>query len=206
MSTLPPELEREIFEIAALSDSVTIPSLLRLCGSRLRSLAVNGRSKLLPALSHLTQLCRWDGKLASQFGGHSAIDLSISAFRTLTHMDIWDGIEADNAVICPGLAALPCLTHLCLNHRQYNRLYGHVVVPRILAQCQHLQVLVSMPSPTGAKTLAKNLPTADIRFVVSFGRSYWKDWEVGARGGTNFWATADEFVARKRRDEIKVNR
>ncbi|KAF8134670.1 hypothetical protein K438DRAFT_1997711 [Mycena galopus ATCC 62051] len=269
MSTLLPELERGIFEIAALSDSGVIPSLLRvarrvlewiepllyrvmvidgsprarpfhrafqlkptvvangvqhvsfissglwpeqdmqallrLCGPRLLSLAVIGSTDILPALSHLSQLRRWSGSLASLFSGHPAIDFSISPFRNLTHMDLWDKINADDTVICPGLAVLPCLTHLCLNLRLYLRLYGHVVVPRILAQCLHLQVLVLMPNPAAARILRKHPPTMDMRFVVSFGRNYWKDWEVGARGGTDFWAAADEFVALKRRGKIEAS-
>ncbi|KAF8169172.1 hypothetical protein K438DRAFT_240413 [Mycena galopus ATCC 62051] len=264
-SILPPELEREIFVIAALSDSNTMLSLLRvarrvlewiepllyrvlvidgsprhwayhgafllkpnviatgvrhisfidglwperdfhallrLSGPRLRSLAGSHRPELLPALSHLSQLRRWGGSLASLFGGHPAIDLSISAFRTLTHMDVWDRISADDAVICPGLAALPSLTHLCL-HTVYEHLT--VVVLRMLAQCLQLQVLVSMPQPTAVHFLAKNPPTTDVRFVVSYVRSNRKDWQVGARGGTDFWAAADDFVARKRRGEIEVS-
>ncbi|KAF8169171.1 hypothetical protein K438DRAFT_240411 [Mycena galopus ATCC 62051] len=271
ISTLPPELEREIFKIAALSHFGTIPSLLRvarrvlewiepllyrvliiddcpssaagrrvfqlkpnvlangvqhvlllgrrpwsmediyallrLCGSRLRSLAGNSDPELLPTLSHLSQLRRWVGNLGSLFGSHFAIDLSISPFRTLTHMDIWDNISADDAVICPGLAALPCLTHLGLNHRRHNHISSHgVVVPRILAQCLHLQVLVSMQHSSAVPLLAlDDPPTTDVRFVVSFVHDYWKDWQVGARGGTDFWVAVADFVARKRRGEIEAS-
>ncbi|KAF8190317.1 hypothetical protein K438DRAFT_922020 [Mycena galopus ATCC 62051] len=266
MSTVPPELEREIFEISALSDSGVIPSLLRvarrvlewiepllyrvliidgsprdlachrafllkpnvvatgvrhmsffdgpslwpeqdfqallrLCGPQLRSLAGSHQPELLPALAHLSQLRRWSGNLASLFGGHPAIDFSISAFRALTHMDLWSQIGADDAVISPGLTALPCLTHLCLNMN--NFLHWHVLVPRILAQCLHLQVLVSMMHALPAKSLASNPPTTDVRFVVSIVCPHRKDWEVGARGGIDFWAAADNFVARKRQGELE---
>ncbi|KAF8169170.1 hypothetical protein K438DRAFT_240345 [Mycena galopus ATCC 62051] len=267
MSALPPELERKIFEIAALSDSGTIPpllrvarrvlewiepllyrvlvidgsprakpfhrafqlkpnvvaggvrhvsfigsglwlakdmqGLLRLCGPRLLSLAGSRSTDIRPILPHLSQLRRWGGNLALLFGGYSVIDLSISAFRTLTHMDIWGGIEADDTVICPGLAALPCLTHLCLSDR------GHwqAVLPRISAQCLQLQVLVSMPGVAAtAQLLATDPPTRDVRFVVCImPDDYWNDWEVGARGGTDFWAAADDFVTRKRRGEIEAS-
>ncbi|KAF8139136.1 hypothetical protein K438DRAFT_1880572 [Mycena galopus ATCC 62051] len=134
--------------------------------------------------------------------GHPAIDLSISAFRTLTHMDLWSQISADDAVICLGLAVLPCLTHLCLNMN--NFLYWHVLVPRILAQCLHLQVLVSMMHALPAKSLASNPPTTDVRFV-SIVCPHRKDWEVGARGGIDFWAAADNFVARKRQGELEAS-
>ncbi|KAF8169177.1 hypothetical protein K438DRAFT_2063734 [Mycena galopus ATCC 62051] len=174
-------------------------ALLRLCGPRLLSLAGIHQPELLSALSHLSQLRRWSGNLECLFGGYPAIDLSSSAFRTLTHMDIWDGIGTDDAVICPGLAALPCLTHLSLP----NCRYGHVLVPRIFVQCLHLQVLLSTSNT--AEILAANPPTKDMRFVFSFPRSYWKDWEVGTRGAIDIWAAADEFVARKRRGEIEAH-
>ncbi|KAF8169160.1 hypothetical protein K438DRAFT_1774409 [Mycena galopus ATCC 62051] len=286
MSTLPLELEREIFEITALSDSGTIPSLLRvacrvlkwiepllyrvlvidgsprdlachrafllkpnvvttgvrhismmcsidgfwpekdmrallrLCGPRLLSLVgqqrLDLRLDILPALSDLSQLRRWAGDLASLFGGHpAAIDFSISAFRNLTHMDIWSGIGTDDAVVCSGLAALPCLTHLCIHESQRHL---RAFFPRILSQCLHLQVLVSKPNTTIARFLAMDRPTTDpslaivqpttdVRFVVCIciTPQFLKDWEDGARGGTDFWAAADNFVARKRRSEIEAH-
>ncbi|KAF8169174.1 hypothetical protein K438DRAFT_1983489 [Mycena galopus ATCC 62051] len=239
MSTLPPELEREIFEITVLAHLRNIPSLLqwakpfhwafqlkpnvvadgvqhvyvfvssalwlekdmqalwRLCGPRLVSLAGHQTPEFLPTLSHLSQLHRWSGNLASLFGSHSAIDLSISPFRFLTHMHVEDEISAADTMIFPSLVALPCLTHLCLHDCQD----WQVPILSILAQCLHLQVLVSMPPPFIAHLMAinGNPPTTDVHFVVCLIHCVWAD----SQGGTDFWAEADEFVVRKRRGEIE---
>ncbi|KAF8169152.1 hypothetical protein K438DRAFT_1855753 [Mycena galopus ATCC 62051] len=266
MVVLPPELEREIFEVAALSHFNTIPSLLRvarrvlewiepllyrvividqstraqachrilalkpnllangvehllfldvvntwpeedlralfrLCALRLLSLARVPRSLLpLPVVLTMSRLHRWTGNLDFLFGGRPAIDLSIPAFRAVTHMDVFDHIEDNDTVICSGLAALPCLTHLCLNNRVPD-----LVPRRILAECLHLEVLVCMLNPFTGHSMADNPPTTDVRFVVSAVGNYWRDWEVGAQGGTDFWVAADEFVAQKRLGEIEAS-
>ncbi|KAF7331231.1 hypothetical protein MSAN_02441900 [Mycena sanguinolenta] len=193
-AVLPLDLEREIFEIAALLDFHTIPSsaiepflyrivaidastraaafrqaldrkpdllatsvqhifvidhsewakedirlLLRLCAPQLLSLGSTSTfysPEILPILLHAVRLRRWAGRLEDLFGDDAAVDLSIPAFRTVTHMDIFDDlILEDDAAICAGLVSLPCLTHLCLN--DIRRLSP---IPRILMQCPHLQV------------------------------------------------------------------
>ncbi|KAJ6476343.1 hypothetical protein C8R45DRAFT_1102600 [Mycena sanguinolenta] len=264
----PLELEREIFEIAALSDSNTLPSLLRvarrvlewiepllyrvivldglaradachrvlelkptvlaigvrhlflnasskweeedvhsllrLCAPQLLSLAVVAplqQPTLIPILLHMVQLRRWVGSLKGLFGSYAAIDLSLPCFRTVTHMDIFDDFEDDNeGMICAALAALPCLTHLCLNGGSLD------LIPRLLVHCVQIQVVVSMHiGIIRVREIAANPPTADARFVVSRTGSYWGDWELGAQGKTDFWAAAEAFIARKRRGEIEAS-
>ncbi|KAF7373256.1 hypothetical protein MSAN_00534500 [Mycena sanguinolenta] len=273
---LPPELEREMFETAALLDFRTIPSLLRvarrvlewiepllyrvvvigrssqkdkayrralelkptvlaksvqhlfvididlshwleddmnsllqLCATQLLSLASFSsafyKPTLLPVLLQAVWLRRWAGRLECLFGGHSAVDLSFPSFpvfHTITHMDIFDHFTDENEeAICAGLASLPCLTHLCLSYS--TRLDP---IARILIQCPRLRLLVLMDvEDEMINEIAENPPTMDVRFVVSGAGSYSRDWEVGARGGTDFWAAADEFVARKRRGEIEAS-
>ncbi|KAF7373255.1 hypothetical protein MSAN_00534400 [Mycena sanguinolenta] len=271
LTVLPAELECEIFEIAALSDFHTIPSLLRvarrvlewiepllyrvvmigrsskkdeacrralklkptvlakgvqhlfvtslsswpeedihsllrLCAPQLLSLADCSttfyKPTLLPVLLHAVRLRRWAGRLEHLFGDHSAIDLSFPAFRTITHMDIFDEFTDENdEVICAGLSALPHPTHLCLNDTT-----SLDTIPRIFTQCLSLQLLVLMDAEEEIiNEIAHNPPTTDVRFVVSGGGGYSNDWEVGARGGIDSWAAAEDFVARKRRGEIEAS-
>ncbi|KAJ6476347.1 hypothetical protein C8R45DRAFT_1217029 [Mycena sanguinolenta] len=176
--------------------------LLRLCAPQLLSLASSSPTfyepTLLPIFSHMTQLRRWEGRLDLLFGGYPTVDLSLPAFHTVTHMNVYDDFTIENhTVICVGLSALPCLTHLCLK----KSTLAHI--PRILTQCAHLQVLAVIAYP--ATVIADNPPTTDVRFVVSRIGRYLRDWGVGVRGGADFWAAADEFVARKRRGEIKAS-
>jgi hypothetical protein len=109
-------------------------------------------------------------------------------------MDIFDRMENDGARICRGLAELPAFTHLCLNDVEVDVLGG-------LEQCARLQLLAS--AWDRASEIPDGIPVTDPRFVVTAVGDYWSDWEVGARGGTDFWAAADVFVSRKCRGEIE---
>ncbi|KAJ7088695.1 hypothetical protein C8R44DRAFT_892752 [Mycena epipterygia] len=180
-------------------------TLLRLC-PRLVSFAISkgcfSRPPSLSILQGMHEVRNWSGSLEDLFGSHTTIDLGHPFFRTVTHMDIFEVVHDDDIRICPGLAALPALTHLCLNGGT-----GAGAVRRVLEQCMHLRVLVNMwhkSDNEGAYEIASNPPVTDVRFVVSMFSDYWKDWEVGARGGIDFWAAADMFVARKRRGEIEL--
>ncbi|KAJ6476350.1 hypothetical protein C8R45DRAFT_1009718 [Mycena sanguinolenta] len=181
-----------------------ILALLQLCAPRLSCLVLfNTRlqpAALLPIFSHMKKLRQWMGSLLQLFDDHSAVGLHLSAFRTITHMHLLDFFTTENAaVICAGLAALPCFTHLCVGDSTVLR----DCIPRILAQCVHLQVIILMGhSP---KQTADSPPTRNVRFVVSALGDIRKDWEVGARGNTDLWAAADEFIARKRRGEIEAS-
>ncbi|KAF7373237.1 Tyrosinase central domain-containing protein [Mycena sanguinolenta] len=152
-----------------------VHALLRLCGPQLLSFAGYAFLKptLLPILLHMVRLRRWAGFLSKLFEP-AAIDFSFSFLRTVTHLDLLDKITDD---ICAGLTTLPCLSHLCLNGT-YRTAVDHI--PRILAQCVHLQVLVLMTSST--REVEEDPPTTDVRFVLSVDSGYSADWEIGARG------------------------
>ncbi|KAJ6551287.1 hypothetical protein B0H19DRAFT_165581 [Mycena capillaripes] len=189
-------------------------ALLRLC-PRLISLATVARwtpKTMLPVLEELTDVRRWGGCLHDLFGAHSAVDLGLPFFRGLTHIDVFErfGVEEDpldddgSGRICVGLATLPALTHLCL-----NRGVPQDVLQRVLKDCAHLQLLVSKwGDAKRARESAAATLIVDVRYVVAVtgeDAQYWADWEVGTRGGTDFWAAADAFVARKRSGEIDAS-
>ncbi|KAJ7088702.1 hypothetical protein C8R44DRAFT_444000 [Mycena epipterygia] len=176
--------------------------LLRLCPRLVSLTIISGFAyhPLLPILLGMQQLRRWNGSLKDLFGGSSAVDLSHPAFRNITHMDIFDVVDD---IILPGLATLPALTHLCLNDD-----VGLRVLQRILEQCMHLQVLVNLwyiSDSEDAREIANSPPVTDVRFVVIVFSDFWTDLEIGARGGTDFWAAADVFIVRKRRGEIDAS-
>jgi hypothetical protein len=181
-----------------------ISELLRLC-PQLVSLFVIGhllQPTLLPILDGMAQAQRWGGCLGNLFGISSAIDLSHPFFRTVTHIDIFEAVDDENgAQICPGLAALPALTHLCLNNDVPVDIFK-----RLLEQCPRLQIMLHLWHEVyseSARDVANDPRVADVRYVVAVFTDYWSDWEGWARGGTDVWAAADTFVARKRQDEIE---
>ncbi|KAJ7238065.1 hypothetical protein B0H12DRAFT_101125 [Mycena haematopus] len=184
-----------------------IQALLRLCPDivSLAYIPPHGEPKLLEVLKNFHRIRRWGGCLGDLFDHPSAIDLSLSVFRNVTHMDMFDNVDMNTAAtarLCAGLCALPALTHLCINERVEGG-----ILRNLLQGCPCLQVLVDIwTSRIGAAGMVATHRKAgleDIRYVVAVCCDYWSDWDVGACGGTDFWAAADDFVARKRRGEIE---
>ncbi|KAF7377551.1 hypothetical protein MSAN_00177400 [Mycena sanguinolenta] len=171
------------------------------CGSVLKSyhwLFSHGGPELLELLKELRGIRRWSGFVLFDL---SVIDFNLPAFRSVTHMDVYDDVDSDapsTALLCAGLSALPALTHLCL-----NRGVDGQILQNLLHGCPHLQILVNMWGDRIDAIAAAGVE--DIRYVVVVcdALDYWFDWEVGARGGTDFWAAADDFVRRKRGREIE---
>lgn len=198
---------RHIFLMGTELSNEEAHALLRLC-PRIVSLAIPtpfAKPALLPILQGMTRVRKWSGNLEALFGTYAALDLGHAFFRALTHVDIYDDdIENEEMEkLCPGIAALPALTHLCLSQN-----VSAVVLQRLLEQCMHLQVLVNLWEDAyedRAREIASSPPVADPRYMVSVyvSHEYLSDWEVGVHGGIDFWAAADVFVARKRRGEIE---
>ncbi|KAJ6551155.1 hypothetical protein B0H19DRAFT_1156692 [Mycena capillaripes] len=119
-------------------------------------------------------------------------------FAFVTHLDLLDHIPstADDKLAhgLSFLALLPTLTHLCLY-------CGFELSSRVLASYKKLEVLVCMDD-RGRDQLES---VEDPRFVYVFliMLDHENDWVVGTKGGMDFWARGDAFVAKKRRGEIK---
>ncbi|KAJ6598415.1 hypothetical protein DFH09DRAFT_1131724 [Mycena vulgaris] len=209
MRVKPPSFFRDHVRHLLLSPSRSLSDeelheILRLC-PRIVSLCLGhmmSKPALLPILEAMSEVRRWSGSLDGLFGtGRAVIDhpLGNPFFRTVTHMDIFDAV--DNSDL-DGLAAMPALTHLCLSD---DLACGDNFLRHVLDQCSHLQLLANFLHYSEDKIteIAANPPVADLRFVVYVYHDYWAEWKTYARGGHDFWAAADAFVARKRRGEIE---
>ncbi|KAJ7238059.1 hypothetical protein B0H12DRAFT_100962 [Mycena haematopus] len=190
-------------------ESNNTQALLRLCPDivSLAYISPRGEPELLELLKDFRGIHRWSGCLEDLFDhpSTSTIDLSLSVFRNVTHMDMFDDVDmntASTARLCAGLCALPALTHVCINRRVEAG-----ILRNLLQGCPYLQVLVDMwasrISAVEMVTAHRKAGVEDIRYVAAVCGDYWSDWDVGARVGTDFWAAADDFVARKRRGEIE---
>ncbi|KAJ6476352.1 hypothetical protein C8R45DRAFT_1102610 [Mycena sanguinolenta] len=79
-----------------------VHALLQLCAPRVLSLAVFAplqQKRLVRSFSHMTQLRRWAGILEDfdfAGGGFSVDELILPAFRTVTHMDVFDYFTDEN--------------------------------------------------------------------------------------------------------------
>ncbi|KAJ7677794.1 hypothetical protein DFH06DRAFT_1316594 [Mycena polygramma] len=121
-------------------------------------------------------------------------------FTFVTHLDILDHLFMIPEHKIPRwtsfLALLPALTHLL-------GFLDSKIATEILASCPNLKLLVLHQGLSPAH----NLPVIDdARYVCMLNADIadcYEDWIVGIRGGLDFWARADAFVAKKRRGEIK---
>ncbi|KAF8124257.1 hypothetical protein K438DRAFT_1051671 [Mycena galopus ATCC 62051] len=124
----------------------------------------------------------------------------------LTHLEIRDWPHGDRWDAWSGLALLPRLTHLAFHDID-------TMIPIFLGALQHcgsLQVLVMSCAcqahfDMSMRTLERygdNI-TADLRFVMFLLENYYhdEDWEERARGGQDFWDTAEEHVRKRRSGE-----
>ncbi|KAJ6598093.1 hypothetical protein DFH09DRAFT_1022383 [Mycena vulgaris] len=112
-------------------------------------------------------------------------------FTCLTHLDLFGGsphIRWTNL--------LPALTHLAMGCHSS-------VWTELLSTNAKLVVLIHMQS-SDFRT-ENRISDDDVRFVCMLvvDYEYGPDWLTGVRGGMDFWARADLFVAKKRRGEIK---
>ncbi|KAJ7255562.1 hypothetical protein C8J57DRAFT_1655051 [Mycena rebaudengoi] len=129
-----------------------------------------------------------------------AIDPSRPLFRTLTHLDMFAGIEGQPLDF--EFTQFTALTHL--------RMHGDRRPPffiALLARCPRPHVLVSNIHPYWNRQQAHQSINIDMRFVMmSTGINvnlFVEDWSLGAQGGKDFWARAALFIDKRRRGEIE---
>ncbi|KAF8216922.1 hypothetical protein K438DRAFT_1798028 [Mycena galopus ATCC 62051] len=124
---------------------------------------------------------------------------------SITHLDLYQGDTWGPGTWrdWSGLASLPVLTHLALSESIATHIISQVVV-----ECPRLVVIAIVTYPwerDSARSLTENLTFIDLRVVVlSMSIGYAADWEMGARGGNDFWARAEAFLQRKRAGEIEA--
>ncbi|KAJ7628261.1 hypothetical protein DFH06DRAFT_1226635, partial [Mycena polygramma] len=181
-------------------------NLLSKC-SQIVNLAINGDvdSELLDLLDQMrpqklditaprTSSSDWPWGLAT---------LNRPFFRAVTHLSL-----CQTSWVAPwqrqwhgwgSLASLPALTHLSLSGD-----LSRDILPNVLAKCPRLIVAITVfwgdYEREKAIGFARDLIVRDPRIVVTVVPDYTEDWEIGARGGADYWVRAEEFVARKREE------
>ncbi|KAJ7446329.1 hypothetical protein FB451DRAFT_1291881 [Mycena latifolia] len=166
--------------------------ILKLC-TRIVDLAAMRETvdpTLLPILTKMP-LRRLSVALYELFGGIGSIDFTHPMFTSITHLDAFD----DPRHIYARIPSLPSLTHLSLDTRVSSD-----VLKTLLENCPRLEILIvafGAVAHDDVLEYARTTPISDVRFVVGL----WPDYDA-PDGLPNFWALADDFVARKRRGEI----
>ncbi|KAJ7248027.1 hypothetical protein C8J57DRAFT_1358626 [Mycena rebaudengoi] len=144
---------------------------------------------LLPILERVKPQ-RLTISLSRLFQGRTS-DLANPLFTSLTHLDLFTDFRTMDGDVHCDFSLLPEIAA----HR----------IQTILADCRNLRVLADLFPPhrrAAALAVASNPPPTDRRFVVVPWKNHWADWGLGTRGGADFWARADDFIARKMRGEI----
>ncbi|KAF7346764.1 hypothetical protein MSAN_01814900 [Mycena sanguinolenta] len=131
-------------------------------------------------------------------------------FESVTHLDLYheSGLQEDdidlNWETWSELASIPVLTHLALSHS-----IACSILSQVVSQCRRLAVTIVAAYPWEREVsvrYSQNLGSADARVVVMvLSADYNGDWELGARGGEDFWIRAETFVNRKRAGEIDTS-
>ncbi|KAJ7441291.1 hypothetical protein B0H11DRAFT_2252182 [Mycena galericulata] len=142
--------------------------------------------------------------------GFCPVNMNHPLFAAVSHLNIldWFDIEEEEPQAMQwlkDLSRLPALTHLAFGssppHPQ--------VMSTVLDSCPRIDALLAMfrvIKQDTAKEYLKYIGGAisDSRFVVAIHNEYDTDWELGARGGNDIWARAEEFIARKKCGEVEV--
>ncbi|KAJ7184711.1 hypothetical protein C8R46DRAFT_1064857 [Mycena filopes] len=126
------------------------------------------------------------------------MDFSRPLFAHITHLDILDWRD-EGREPWAGLARIPHLTHLSFSYHDYLPIY---TCRDVLRACKRLRVLAALCTeallPKFTVGLTYSDLDADPRFVLVIVPDDLVDWEVGARGGGDYWDVADEMVKQRR--------
>ncbi|KAJ7236852.1 hypothetical protein B0H12DRAFT_1327176 [Mycena haematopus] len=124
----------------------------------------------------------------------AGVDFTHPLFSRLTHLQFIDGLDTTQE--WSGLATIPNLTHLA-----FLRAKSLSIFRTALNTCPRLQVLIylySVDNPgAGLESLAH-----DTRFVCFLNPPFYEDWQIGARGGDDFWVRTEKFIAQRNCGEI----
>ncbi|KAJ7143992.1 hypothetical protein C8R44DRAFT_864990 [Mycena epipterygia] len=121
------------------------------------------------------------------------IDFTHALFSRITHLQPFHALPAPGDWShWSGLADMPRLTHLAL-----DRCLGSAVWGGALQHCKSLAVLIVVGNTSD---LDPGEVSLDPRFVVFDGSmvASAQNWRAGTCGGTDRWAQAEAFVAKKR--------
>ncbi|KAJ7479408.1 hypothetical protein B0H11DRAFT_2027340 [Mycena galericulata] len=124
-------------------------------------------------------------------------DFSHPIFNQLTHFDLCSSRHDADWNTLNGLAQLPRLTHLAF----HGTLIPNSVYENALVHCKFLRVLADTSPDLYSLDKVSRLRAplaADPRFVILVMADTRLDWELGATGREDRWATADALVLNRR--------
>lgn len=164
---------------------------------RIENLGLSTSYKAHPHLFSLVltlPLKRFYGALGPLFGSLPRVDLTHQFFGQITHLGLCDyPCEIVDSEFWSGLPLIPNLTHFSLDSAWLD------AFPAVLRTCPSLRVLVGigLPMYEGPPPGLGTLPN-DPRFVMMDLDSEDSDWQIGTRTGNDYWARAENFIAKRK--------
>ncbi|KAJ7651339.1 hypothetical protein FB45DRAFT_890313 [Roridomyces roridus] len=107
-------------------------------------------------------------------------------FQNISHLELFSP-PADKD--WPGLIRLPRLTHLAFNNELLT------LFQRLLNECASLRVLVVLDTPRPSSDYSEL--ANDTRFVMMEVEDFIDDWQCGVLDGNDYWARAEDFIAKR---------
>ncbi|KAJ6482603.1 hypothetical protein C8R45DRAFT_1075735 [Mycena sanguinolenta] len=126
-------------------------------------------------------------------------------FASLTHLYILNDLMRGTGHLLSFLAQLPVLTHFAMGVVVFHRTNASLAKD-ILVQCRSLRALILV-----ATADVKRFPSFDYddtRFLLyqhAGHEDFIRGWIAETRGGIDFFARADAFIAKKQRGEIQIS-
>ncbi|KAK7023290.1 hypothetical protein R3P38DRAFT_1103822 [Favolaschia claudopus] len=142
-------------------------------------------------------------RLGTDFRQFLRLPLTCRALSGLTHLAFPESLTEtprDYDAACAAFLALPKLTHLSFDG---GFQFIQERVDRILESLPSLCVMVTFAYHIHDFIGDRRTTSTDLRFVAYFPRPDFNlDWHAGAQGGADYWANAENFVAKRRAGEI----
>ncbi|KAJ6543059.1 hypothetical protein B0H19DRAFT_1381027 [Mycena capillaripes] len=122
-----------------------------------------------------------------------------SSFAHITHLGMKYGMltPTDDVMLqtCSHLSLMPRLTHLSLDGYRYMKKCLH-----ILETCKFLRVVIALRGDVPLDHVTAL--SRDLRFVKMRNKNLFRDWQMGTHTGVDYWARAEDFIAKRRSGEI----
>ncbi|KAF8178222.1 hypothetical protein K438DRAFT_1836520 [Mycena galopus ATCC 62051] len=133
------------------------------------------------------------------FPARTLTDSSHPLFTHLTHLEVNDWVTGVSWDEWAGLVRVPRLSHL-----SFPSYIDNETCQAVLRHCKALEVLVVVCfARTRVHISEREELGLDARFVLLVVSDSHHEWEMGARGGMDYWVRADVFVKKRRAGEVK---
>ncbi|KAJ7073600.1 hypothetical protein C8F01DRAFT_1271262 [Mycena amicta] len=193
-----------------------IRRILRVCVGTKSLISQSTASRGVNLLDSLEQLQRLQGALGELFDLKASENslASLPALSHLTHLEIWDR-ESTRNPIWAQLLALPALTHLACDSKQWQKLlpdqcnavlaalrpsgalHAFIVIQYYAGGAPEIDVEPRLRSNPGFVFIRVHQSFPDRRYF-----SWPDDWSEGILEGNDFWARAEEHIRKRHAGEI----